>query len=294
MRIADYASPEELRRLVAGFMTVLLALTVAALFEFMVVPSLRLATRPAAGPPTAQQGATGWLDPTEYPPSKGYLQAPVDSKAVMTATSQLLDQGRAIFPRHCAQCHGAEGLGDGPAAKTTDPAPRNFTQPRGWKNGYGLAAIYKTMSTGIAGSAMAAFDYLPARDRMALAHYVQSLALFQRGPEDPAALAALAKSFAAAGAWVPNKIPVSWAMRKLVEEYAAPKALVLSGVAARVVSDPQRAAVWLRNSTAWRAGPKALAEAVAAQAPENGFAVSVEGLDPAKWSSLYAELRGLR
>jgi hypothetical protein len=126
---------------------------------------------------------------------------------------------------------------------------------------------------------------------MALAHVVQSKAMFQRPPEDAAALAALAKSLASAGGVVPNKIPVSLAMKKLVEECTEPKALVLFGVSARVVSDPQRAAVWLKNSTAWRGGAKALAEAVAAQVPGNGFAVEAVGLSPAEWSTLYAQLR---
>lgn len=294
MRIADYASPIELKRLGAALMTVLVGLGVAAVFEFIVVPSLRTANRPPAGADLPPQGATGWLDPTDYPAAKGYALAPVDPKTVMEATPGLLARAQELFPKDCAQCHGPQGLGDGPASITEDPRPRNFSQPAGWKNGYGLAAIFKTISHGLPGSAMAAFDYMPAKDRMALAHFVQSRAMFQRPPEDAAELAALARSFASAGEIVPNKIPVSLAVKKLVEEYQAPKPLVLSGVAQKVVSEPQRAAVWLRNSTAWRAGPKALAEAVAAQAPGNGFAVSAAGLSQAEWGLLYAELQRMR
>lgn len=291
MKIEDYASPEELKRLGAVFMTVLVGLCVVALFEFIVVPSLRIANRPATGAEIPPQGATGWLDPTEYPATKSFVIPPVDPKTVMTVTPELLKRGQEVFAKNCAQCHGPEGLGDGPAASTTNPRPRNFSQQTGWKNGFGLAGIFKTVTNGLSGSAMAAFDFIPAQDRMALAHLVQSKAMFKRPPEDAGALAALAKSFASAATVVPNKIPVSLAMKKLVEEYAAPKALVLSGVAARVVSDPARAAVWLKNSTAWRRGPKALAEAVAVQAPGNGFAVSAASLSPADWAALCAELR---
>jgi mono/diheme cytochrome c family protein len=294
MKIEDYASPEELKRLGAVFMTVLVGLCVAALFEFIVVPSLRIANRPPQGAEIAPRGATGWLDPTEYPAAKSYLIPPVDPKTVMSPTPELLKRGQEAFAKNCAQCHGPDGLGDGPAALTVNPRPRNFSQSVGWKNGFGLAGIFKTLTNGVAGGAMAAFDYIPAKDRMALAHLVQSKAMFQRPPEDAAALAVLAKSFASAEEVVPNKIPVSLAMKKLIEEYVAPKALVLSGVAARVVSDPQRAAVWLRNSVAWRGGPKALAEAVAAQAPGNGFAVEVVGLSAAEWGTLYVEFRRIR
>ena len=217
MKLEDYASHEELKRLGAVFVTVLGGLCVAALFEFIVVPSLRIANRPAAGPEVLPQGATGWLDPTEYPATKGYTLPPVDPKSVMTLTPKLLARGRELFAKNCAQCHGESGRGDGPAARTTNPPPRDFTQAKGWENGYGLAGIFKTASNGVPGSAMAAFDYLPAKDRMALAHYVQSLGAFPH-PAAPAALAALAKSFASAGEVVPNKIPVSLAMKKLIEE----------------------------------------------------------------------------
>ncbi len=291
MKIEDYASPEELKRLAAVFMTVVAGISVVALFEFIVVPSLRMANRPEAGPEVLPQGATGWLDPTEYPPMKGYRIPPVDPKTVMTSSPALLKRGQELFAKNCVQCHGPSGLGDGPAASTADPRPRNFSQPQGWKNGTGLAGIFKTISTGIPGSAMAAFDYIPTKDRMALVHYVQSLATFKRPPEDPAALAALAKSFATAGEWVPNKIPVSLAMTKFEEEYVMPEPLVLSGVAGRIIEDPVRAAVWLRNSTAWRQGPSALAQAVAAQVPGNGFKISATRLSANEWAALFAQLR---
>jgi mono/diheme cytochrome c family protein len=296
MKLEDYTSPEELKRLGAAFMTVLVGICVVGVFEFIVVPSLRIANRPAQGadvlstenPP---KGGTGWLDPTDYPATKSTVIPPVDPKTVMSPTPELLKRGQELFTKNCEQCHGAQGLGDGPASLSANPRPRNFSQPVGWKNGFGLAGIFKTLANGIPGGSMVSFDYIPAKDRMALAHVVQSKAMFQRPPEDPAALAALAKSLASAGGVVPNKIPVSLAMTKLVEEYSQPKALVLSGVSARVVSDPQRAAVWLSNSTAWRGGAKALAEAVAAQVPGNGFAVEAADLSTAQWGALYAELR---
>jgi mono/diheme cytochrome c family protein len=294
MKLEDYASPEELKRLGAVFVTVLVGLCVVALFDFIVVPSLRIANRPAAGPEVPPQGATGWLDPTEYPATKSYMVPPVDPQTVMTATPELMKRGQELFTKNCAQCHGPEGLGDGPASLSTTPRPRNFSQAVGWKNGFGLAGIFKTLANGIPGGSMVAFDYIPAKDRMALAHFVQSKARFQRPAEDAAALAVLAKSLAGAGGVVPNKIPVSLAMKKLVEEYNAPKALVLSGVVARAVSDSRRAAVWLRNSTAWRGGPKALAEAVVAQVPGDGFKVEAVELSAAEWNTLYAELRRVR
>jgi mono/diheme cytochrome c family protein len=36
------------------------------------------------------------------------------------------DQGRAIYDRHCAACHGPEGRGDGPLATSLSPRPGNL------------------------------------------------------------------------------------------------------------------------------------------------------------------------
>jgi mono/diheme cytochrome c family protein len=286
MRIEDYATPEEQKRLASVFMTVVLAITVLALFDFIVIPSLRIANRPPAGTDIMPRGATGWLDPTDYPPTKGYTVPPVDPKTVMTPTPALLARGKELFSHNCAQCHGDGGRGDGPAGKTLNPGPRNFTQPNAWTNGYGLAAVFKTITLGVPPTGMSGFDYISAKDRIALAHYVQSLGTFPH-PESPAALDALAKSFASGGEKVPNKIPVSLAMQKLEEDYVAPKRLALSGLAARAIRDPIRTAEWLRNSAAWRKGPAALASLATAGAPENGFAVSVASLSQNEWSSLF-------
>jgi len=219
MKIEEYVSPQELRRLASVFLTVVLAITLLALFDFILVPSMRSANRKLFGAEPAPRGATGWLDPTEYPPTKGYVIPPVDPRTVISPTPEMLARGKALFPRYCVQCHGAQGRGDGPAAKTVNPPPRDFTKPQGWKNGTDLAGMYKTVSNGLPNSAMASFDYLTPKDRMTLVHYARSLAEFKRGPEETSALA---KSFASSAVKVPNKIPISMAMRKLETESARP------------------------------------------------------------------------
>ena len=37
-----------------------------------------------------------------------------------------LEQGRVIYQRHCADCHGAEGKGDGQQATSLSPRPGNL------------------------------------------------------------------------------------------------------------------------------------------------------------------------
>jgi len=53
-------------------------------------------------------------------------------KPPFEATSEVLADGKAIFLGRgtCFQCHGAEGKGDGGAAKVLPLQPRNFTNPQ--------------------------------------------------------------------------------------------------------------------------------------------------------------------
>lgn len=293
--IDRYVSPEELRRLVSTLLVTVGAIVIFALFAFIVVPGLRNANVP---PPAAEvlapQGESGWLDPTEYPPAKGYELPPIDPQTVLTANTDLLARGQALYERNCTPCHGRDGQGNGPAAATLNPRPRDFTHADGWTNGYQLAQIYKTLGEGVKGTGMAAYEYLGPRDRMALDHYVQSLGPFPHGPDDPAALDRLAKQFASAGEKVPNKIPVSMAMAKLEAESVAPAPLTVRSdgdLVARVIRNGARAAQTLTGQPSWREGPSALAAVIVPGAPANGFAPSVAMLNPGQWNELYEELR---
>lgn len=220
--IDKYASPEELRRMVSALMVAIVAILLVALFAFIVVPGLRSANHPpVARLPSTPLGRSGWLDPLEFPPAPGYLLPPVDPKTVMTATPQMLERGRVLFAENCAACHGEAGRGDGPAAQGLTPPPRDFTKPARWKNGTAVTEVFETLAAGIPGGAMSSFDTLPRKDRMALSHFVFSLGAFPKTPDEPHDLKAISDSFASGGERVPARIPVSLAMRKLIEEAAA-------------------------------------------------------------------------
>jgi mono/diheme cytochrome c family protein len=96
-------------------------------------------------------------------------------------------RGRALFEKmQCAKCHGAEGLGDGPAVaelRNSDgrPArPRNFTDAAAFRAGWAVHEIRRTLETGLNGTPMPSFAgaMTPAEERH-LATYVMSLS---RGP----------------------------------------------------------------------------------------------------------------
>ena len=44
------------------------------------------------------------------------------------ATGEFVQAGKEIYEFRCAPCHGFSGKGDGPAAMTLDPRPRDFTR----------------------------------------------------------------------------------------------------------------------------------------------------------------------
>ncbi len=221
MKLNDYLSPEELKRLASALLAVLGFLSIVAFFGFTVVPGLRYQAHTL---PDAQvqavQGETGWLDPTDYPAMPREVIPPIDPKTVLTPNATLMTRGKAVYAQTCATCHGPDGKGDGPGGLGLTPKPRNFTEQAAWKNGTRLEDIYRTLDEGIKGSSMVSYNYLTKKDRMALAHVVQSLGAFNHGASDPKAIAALEKLFASAGEIIPNRIPVARAVTVLCREYA--------------------------------------------------------------------------
>jgi len=80
-------------------------------------------------------------------------------------------RGAAVFARHCSGCHGASGKGDGPAAASLLPAPRDLTRTQ-----FSDRALSQALWEGVPGTAMAPWrDRLDATERRLLAVYVRSL-----------------------------------------------------------------------------------------------------------------------
>jgi len=290
--IEKYLDAEELGRLMSALAAVLTGLVIAALFASIVVPGIRNANKPET--PTAVSPVemeTGWLDPTEFPAQRGRVLAPVDPQTLMAPSRALADRGKELFEANCVQCHGKEGRGDGPAAGTMNPRPRNFTSPDGWTNGYDMPAVYRTLSEGVSGTSMASFNYLSRRDRMALVHHVQSLGAFSHATVNAQAIARLSKELAAPGEKTPNKIPVSLAILKLEEEFVArPPLRPNTDVLKRVIVDPARAAQVLSESRLWRADLRDLAAAILPDAVHNGFSLETAALSPSQWRALAGDL----
>ena len=85
-----------------------------------------------------------------------------------------LAKAAATFQAQCATCHGAQGRGDGPAAKGMDPAPSNFHDAARMEK-RSLHGLYNTITLGVAGTPMRAFTELSEADRWALAFFVTGM-----------------------------------------------------------------------------------------------------------------------
>jgi high-affinity iron transporter len=81
-----------------------------------------------------------------------------------------LARAQALYSESCAACHGATGNADTERARTLDPRPARFKDPRrlGELSPY---RIYNTLTFGVPGTPMASFDIPPA-DRWSLAFFV--------------------------------------------------------------------------------------------------------------------------
>lgn len=101
--------------------------------------------------------------------------------------------GKEVYKKYCAPCHGEEGKGDGPVAKSLLPKPRNFTtgayKVRSTPSG-SLPTdddILRTIYYGIPGTSMIAWDVLDENQRKALVPVLKgfSEAFKVRKPEAP-------------------------------------------------------------------------------------------------------------
>ena len=86
-----------------------------------------------------------------------------------------LAEGHAIYTRSCASCHGATGLGDGPAGVKLTPRPAAIGSAAQMR-GVSPALMFRILSVGIAGTPMPGFAAsLTAEQRWNVVSYVNAL-----------------------------------------------------------------------------------------------------------------------
>lgn len=91
--------------------------------------------------------------------------------SVAPRTAPTLEGVASLFQENCSSCHGVEGFGNGPNAVGLQPAPANF-HDRNRQQHRSVFSLYNTISLGVTGTAMPAFDHLTNQQRWQLAFYV--------------------------------------------------------------------------------------------------------------------------
>lgn len=85
-----------------------------------------------------------------------------------------LAQGKQVFDKNCASCHGATGDGQGPAAQALSPKPADFLSRTRMAAVSPLSA-FSTVKHGIANSPMPSFPGLSEEEIWAVSFHVLSL-----------------------------------------------------------------------------------------------------------------------
>ncbi|MBU2493003.1 MAG: cytochrome c [Bacteroidetes bacterium] len=156
--------------------------------------------------------------PAKIEMKKGGILPAVDLTKIKSPGEEIISKGKELYNANCLSCHGAEGKGDGTAGAVLNPKPRNFHTLEGWTNGTEFGQLYKTLQEGIIKNGMAAYEYLAPSDRIAIIQYIRTFAEYPEiGDEE---ISTLDQQYnLSAGTQVPNQIPVSLAIDKLINEY---------------------------------------------------------------------------
>jgi len=95
-----------------------------------------------------------------------------------------LEKGQAIYQRHCADCHGTEGKGDGQQATSLSPRPGNLISAQ--TSAKSDQELLKIIAKGRPRTAMAGWeDRLLPEDQIAVLAYIRSLITFTRSTTPP-------------------------------------------------------------------------------------------------------------
>jgi high-affinity iron transporter len=97
-----------------------------------------------------------------------------DQPASQEPDAQVIEQGKTLYADQCESCHGAEGKGDGPAARFLDPPARDLTMGN-WQHAADgtVGAVAALIKKGVDDTGMTPFEGTLSDDEIAaVASYV--------------------------------------------------------------------------------------------------------------------------
>jgi mono/diheme cytochrome c family protein len=123
--------------------------------RFGPLAALSVAALVAAG--SASVVANGSV-PQEHQHEAGAHHHPAAEKITnpVAPDAQSVAGGKALYAKHCSQCHGESGKGDGEMADEYTPKPANLTDAE-WKHGSSDGEIFVVIRDGVKNTGMKAF-----------------------------------------------------------------------------------------------------------------------------------------
>src|SRR6266545_3760510 len=96
--------------------------------------------------------------PAEVHALEQHFAAALGSEAALELPRKAIDlvQGRRLYGRNCASCHGMAGRGDGVAARGMNPKPPAIGDPQTMRD-VSPATMYRILSVGITGTPMTGY-----------------------------------------------------------------------------------------------------------------------------------------
>jgi len=114
----------------------------------------------------------------------GILIALISWSPAWSATPEELEQGRTIYERHCADCHGMEGRGDGTLSTSLSPRPGNFVSAQ--TSAKSDQDLLKVIAKGRRRTSMQGWnDRLSEQEQLVTLAYIRSLVRFSRPAPPP-------------------------------------------------------------------------------------------------------------
>jgi mono/diheme cytochrome c family protein len=225
-----------------------------------------------------------------------------DVIALSLPSDELAAKGNTLFKTACVSCHGAEGKGDGVAGAYLNPKPRNFTNTSGWINDSKISGIYKTLSEGILGSAMVAFDTFTPEDKFALAQYIRKTFISNPVGDTKEELIALGKTYKLSeGAQNPGQIPISDAMLLVIQESHSKYEKIIKTVKQltsdfnndgaeifnKVTDNKIKALTTLISTNEWKKNEQNFVNLIVNELIDAGFNDNIHKLSSSEWDTFY-------
>lgn len=114
----------------------------------------------------------------------GWISVGIGQVLATPVMPMTLEQGRTIYERHCAECHGPEGRGDGRLATSLSPRPGNLISAQ--TAAKSDQELLKIIAKGRPRTAMVGWqERLSPEDQVAVLAYIRSLVKFTHSATPP-------------------------------------------------------------------------------------------------------------